>query len=399
LDRRHVRDREFREFVDARALVMRRTAFLLCGDWHRAEDIVQTALTKLYVAWSRVRKDSVDAYARKVLVRTAIDEGRRGFFQRERITDDVPERPVADHAADLDLKLALDALPAGQRAVVVLRYWEDLSITETARILGRTEGTVKSQASKGLAALRDLLVDEPESRIHASDVIRAGRTKLTRRRTAVAAALAFVLVAGLGTAGYLALPRLPSTAGMSAADSGANSGGLNPASDRNAQLTELFRTSYQLPAGITAEDVPEINAKAFAFWTRTDTNTPDGKRRAVARLRDAQGVGGVTIAIGPLPAGGYGLCEQDQYCWTEDRNGIKIRTFQMPDPGNRGRKILYVNAIYPDGTDVAVSSDNMGSFDDGVWGQPDIAGKTQRPDILLDREELIKIATIPGLNL
>src|ERR1051325_2181271 len=134
---------------------MRRTAYLLCGDWHRAEDIVQNALIKLYVAWSRVRKDSVDAYARKVLVRTAIDEGRRGWFQRERTVDVVPEPSVTDDSADFDQRLALDALPPGQRAVVVLRYWEDLSITETARVLGRTEGTVKSQAAKGLRALRD----------------------------------------------------------------------------------------------------------------------------------------------------------------------------------------------------------------------------------------------------
>jgi RNA polymerase sigma-70 factor (sigma-E family) len=404
LDRRHVRDREFREFVDARALVMRRTAFLLCGDWHRAEDIVQTALTKLYVAWSRVRKDSVDAYARKVLVRTAIDEGRRGFFQRERITDDVPERPVADHASDLDLKLALDALPAGQRAVVVLRYWEDLSITETARILGRTEGTVKSQASKGLAALRDLLVDEPESRIYASDVIRAGRTKLTRRRTAVAAALAFVLLAGLGTAGYLALPRSATTTGF-AADSGnapQKPSAADPVAERNARLTELFRQSYQLPAGKSAEDVPEINAKAFVFFTRTNTNTPDNLRRAVARVRDAQGVGGVTIAIKPMPAGGTVTCRDDDiYCSIEERNGIRARISQYPSPTQAGepeKLRMYVEAIHPDGSTVSVSSDNMGAFSDGTWGEPGYSRTPGRPNVVLDREELIKIATLPGLT-
>ncbi|MBB5806489.1 RNA polymerase sigma-70 factor (sigma-E family) [Saccharothrix ecbatanensis] len=152
------RDREFDEYVDARALVMRRTAYLLCGDWHRAEDLVQTALTKLYVAWPRVRRDgSVDAYARKVLVRASIDDSRRAFRRRETVVDAVPDTAVAGAGSDLDVRGALASLPVGQRTVVVLRYWEDLSVTETARLIGRTEGTVKSQAAKGLAALRELL--------------------------------------------------------------------------------------------------------------------------------------------------------------------------------------------------------------------------------------------------
>lgn len=384
------RDREFGEYVDARALVMRRTAFLLCGDWHRAEDIVQTALIKLYGAWSRVRRDSVDAYARKVLVRTAIDDGRRGFFQRERTVDAVPESPVADHSSDLDLKLALDALPPGQRAVVVLRYWEDLSITETARILGRTEGTVKSQAAKGLAALRDLLVDEPESRIHTSDVIRKGKSRLVRRRTAIATAMAFVLLAGLGTAGYLARPRPTATSTEGYA--------LDPVAQRNAQLTELFRRSYQLPAGMTAEDVPEINAKAFVFFTRTNTNTPDNLRRAVARVLDAQGVGGVTIAIGPAPAGGIGDCGGDPSCQVVERNGIKIGINEVKFPGRPELLRTYVTALHPDNTVVTVTSDNMGAFDDGTWGNPGYSRAPSRPNLALDREELIKIATIPGIT-
>lgn len=384
------RDREFGEFVDARALVMRRTAFLLCGDWHRAEDIVQTALIKLYVAWTRVRKDSVDAYARKVLVRTAIDEGRRGFFQRERTVDAVPEHAVPDHSTDLDLKLALDALPPGQRAVVVLRYWEDLSVTETARLLGRTEGTVKSQASKGLAALRDLLVDEPESRIYTTEVIRKGRTRLARRRTAVAAAVVFVLLAGLGTAGYLALPRPTATS--------ADMSSVDPVAQHNDRLTELLRKNYQLPAGITAEDVPEINAKAFVFFTRTHTNTPDDKRRAVARLRDAQGVGAITIKIEPAPSGGIGDCGDDPNCRSEERNGIKVFTNQGPIPGRPELLRMYVTALHPDGTMVVVTADNMGVFDDGTWGEPGYSRTPSRPNLPLDREELIKIATIQGLT-
>jgi RNA polymerase sigma-70 factor (sigma-E family) len=152
------REREFGEYVDARALVLRRTAYLLCGDWHRAEDIVQIALTKLYVVWPRVRRgDTVDAYVRKMLVRCAIDEGRRGFFRRERAVADVPDRSVPSAVPDLDVRDALARLPLGQRTVVVLRYWEDLSVNEVATMLGRTEGTVKSQAAKGLATLRELL--------------------------------------------------------------------------------------------------------------------------------------------------------------------------------------------------------------------------------------------------
>ncbi|MEU5691335.1 SigE family RNA polymerase sigma factor [Actinosynnema sp. NPDC020468] len=155
-------DREFDAYVDARARVLRRTAYLLCGDWHRAEDLVQTALTKLYAAWPRIHRDgSVDAYARKVLVRAAIDESRRPW-RRETAVAALPEvggagDTTSDAAADLDVRAALARLPAGQRAVVVLRYWEDLSVAETARLLGNTEGTVKSQSAKGLAALRELL--------------------------------------------------------------------------------------------------------------------------------------------------------------------------------------------------------------------------------------------------
>ena len=155
------RDAEFGEYVDSRLTLMRRTAFLLGGgDWHAAEDLVQTALTKLYTAWPRLRQDgAVDAYVRKVLVRTVIDESRRPWRKRERSVDEPPDVSVPAARVDdvLDVRHALRQLPAGQRAVVVLRYWEDLSITETAKVLGRSEGTVKSQAAKGLAALRDLL--------------------------------------------------------------------------------------------------------------------------------------------------------------------------------------------------------------------------------------------------
>lgn len=159
------RDAEFGDFLDSRAVVMRRTAYLLCGgDWHRAEDLVQITLTKVYVAWPRLRRDgSVDAYSRKVMVRSAIDESRRAFRRRESIVEELPEVAGPPNGVDeaVDVRRALARLPAGQRAVVVLRYWEDLSVTETAALLGKSEGTVKSQAAKGLATLRRLLAENP----------------------------------------------------------------------------------------------------------------------------------------------------------------------------------------------------------------------------------------------
>lgn len=377
------RDREFGEFVDARALVMRRTAYLLCGDWHRAEDIVQTALIKLYVVWSRVRKDSVDAYARKVLVRTAVDETRRGFFQRERTVDVLPEPAVTDESADFDLRLALDALPPGQRAVVVLRYWEDLSVTETARILGRTEGTVKSQASKGLAALRELLEDEPKLRIYRSEVIRKGKTKLARRRATIATAMAFVVMAGLGTVGYLALPRQLS---------GATSISGEVVVDRNDQLTAILRDANVLPAGVTAQDVPSVPAGALQFFDIGDS------RRAVALLKDAQGTGAVTIELDRGSGTDLSTCFEPEVapCELREVDGIRIRSSIA---GRQDSVHIYqVEALRPDRTYVKVSSVNVGEFRTNVVGMPKLDGPKTRPTPVLDRETLIKIATLPGLT-
>ena len=159
---------EFEAFVSARAAALRRTAYLLCGDWHQAEDVVQIALTKLYLAWRRVEKrDGIDGYARQIVVRCALDERRRGW-RRERPTDTVPELPVPDGGSD-DRELLLAALatvPQQQRAVLVLRYWEDVSIAETARILGISEGAVKSASSRGLDNLRRSL---PELTLNGSE--------------------------------------------------------------------------------------------------------------------------------------------------------------------------------------------------------------------------------------
>jgi RNA polymerase sigma-70 factor (sigma-E family) len=154
-------EREFAEYVAARSRLLCTTAYLLCGDWHRAEDHAQVALTKLYLAWRRIdRRESVDAYARRILVRTVLDERRRPW-RREHSVEVLPESADrADPAEDrVDLLAALAALPLRQRAAVVLRYWSDLPINEVAEILGVTEGTVKSSSAKGLAALRGALQD------------------------------------------------------------------------------------------------------------------------------------------------------------------------------------------------------------------------------------------------
>ena len=157
------RDREFVEFARTRGPALRRMAYLLCADWHRAEDLVQSTLIKLFEAWPRVRPDgTVDAYVRRILVRTAIDESRR-FWSREQPAERLPELPTEDKSTDsaMDVRCALAALPPRQRAVVVLRYWEDLPVDEVARLLGCRPGTVKSQAVKALASLRQALARHP----------------------------------------------------------------------------------------------------------------------------------------------------------------------------------------------------------------------------------------------
>jgi RNA polymerase sigma-70 factor (sigma-E family) len=156
----HDRDQEFRAYFEARVAVVRRTAFLLCGDWHRAEDLAQTALAKVYQHWGRLdRNGQVDAYVRKALVRTVIDESRWRKRRPETVVGVVPEiaEAVTGLEEAMDVRHALAALPPRQRAAVVLRYWDDLPVAETAAALGCSEGTVKSQVSKGLGALRQAL--------------------------------------------------------------------------------------------------------------------------------------------------------------------------------------------------------------------------------------------------
>ncbi|MEU7994591.1 SigE family RNA polymerase sigma factor [Micromonospora sp. NPDC049060] len=155
---------EYRQFVEARLEHLRRTAYLLCRDWHTADDLVSITLGKLYRAWTRVRAaENVDAYVRQVLTRAWLDERRRPW-RRERSTDEVPDDAAPDTEPDLaDRELLLGLLgklPERRRAVVVLRYYCDLSVEETAQILGITTGTVKSQAARALESLRLLAADQ-----------------------------------------------------------------------------------------------------------------------------------------------------------------------------------------------------------------------------------------------
>ena len=147
---------DFVAYYTARGAVLRRTAYLLCGDWHLAEDLTQTTFTKLYQAWRRIeRHDVLDQYARQVLLRTFLDERRRPW-RREVSTAEPDSGGYVDDEPDdrLVLRTALLRLPRRRRAVLVLRFWVDLSVDQVAEILGCPIGTVKSQTARGLADLR-----------------------------------------------------------------------------------------------------------------------------------------------------------------------------------------------------------------------------------------------------
>jgi RNA polymerase sigma-70 factor (sigma-E family) len=148
--------REFDEFVVTRSSRLLRTAYLLTRDWALAEDLLQTALAKSWFAWGRL-DDDPEPYVRKVLVNTYASWWRRRW-RGETPTESLPESRSPDPTNQVDdrdeLWQALGRLPRRQRAVVVLRYFEDLGEAQTAEILGVSTGTVKSQASKALARLR-----------------------------------------------------------------------------------------------------------------------------------------------------------------------------------------------------------------------------------------------------
>ncbi|WP_435831597.1 SigE family RNA polymerase sigma factor [Catellatospora methionotrophica] len=164
MSHRSAMEDEFREFVTARSAALLRTAYLLAGDWATAEDLLQTALTKTYLAWKRLGQiEAVEPYARRVLVNTATSWWRRRWHG-ERPTEFLPERAAPDN---LEEQLERDvmwkhvkALPARQRAVLVLRFYEDMSEAQTAAMLQISPGTVKSQTSRALGTLRQRLAAE-----------------------------------------------------------------------------------------------------------------------------------------------------------------------------------------------------------------------------------------------
>jgi len=152
---------EFIEFATVASPRLRRTAFLLCGDWHTAEDLAQTTLAKMFAAWRRVGQlDAVYPYATRTLVNTYL-AGRRRKRAAELLLSRFPDRAVEPPAPELRLVVldALATLPPKARAVVVLRYWEDLSIEQVADLLGCSPGNVKSQSARSLDKLRVLLGD------------------------------------------------------------------------------------------------------------------------------------------------------------------------------------------------------------------------------------------------
>jgi RNA polymerase sigma-70 factor (sigma-E family) len=148
----------YREFFAARQRQFMRTAYAVLGSWPAAEDAVQTAFTQLYVHWPRIQPGAVDAYARRTVVNTCFRMAKvRG---RETATDQLPE---AEHdgsegsLARLDLMSALGELSPRARAVVALRYLDDLSVAEVAEVLAIAEGTVKSQTARALDRLQSVL--------------------------------------------------------------------------------------------------------------------------------------------------------------------------------------------------------------------------------------------------
>lgn len=166
-------EEEFVAFATAAAPRLRRTAYLMCRDWHLAQDFTQTALAKMYASWKRIaRFDNIEAYSRKVLLRVVLDHRRR-LSGQELVVPGPPAEADAAHLGQADLRVtmidALGCLPPRDRAIVVLRYWEDQSVETVAETLGISVSVVKTQSRRSLARLRtvlgdsraDLLAEEP----------------------------------------------------------------------------------------------------------------------------------------------------------------------------------------------------------------------------------------------
>jgi RNA polymerase sigma-70 factor (sigma-E family) len=154
---RHADEQEFYDYVSTRMDRWRRSAYLMCQDWHTADDVVSVTVGRLYEHWSKARDaDNIDAYAQRILTRSWLNEVRRPW-RRESPHEAPPQPGAVDFPPVVDresLAALLRSLGPGQRAVIVLRFYLDHTVEETANILGISEGTVKSQSARGLAALR-----------------------------------------------------------------------------------------------------------------------------------------------------------------------------------------------------------------------------------------------------
>ncbi len=151
----------FQAFVVERQTMLRRRAFLLCGNWADGDELVQEALARVYVAWPRIATGAETAYTRRTMLNLFLNDQRKR--RREVLTDETPEPATTPHDHDLALTLTalLDDLPEKQRAVLVLRFWEDLTVPQISECTGVAEGTIKSQISRALHALRDRLAEPP----------------------------------------------------------------------------------------------------------------------------------------------------------------------------------------------------------------------------------------------
>jgi RNA polymerase sigma-70 factor (sigma-E family) len=168
---------EFTEFAVGAAPRLRRTAFLLCGDWHTAEDLTQTTLARMFVSWRRIsRQDAVYAYASRTLVNAYLADRRRRR-SREVLTGWLPESAAEPAPREVRMVVldALATLPPKSRVVVVMRYWADMSVEQVADLLGCSRGNVKSQSARALDKLRAVLEE-------LDDGGRGGQRELRARR-------------------------------------------------------------------------------------------------------------------------------------------------------------------------------------------------------------------------
>jgi len=173
-------DGQFADYITARLPALRRLAFLLCQDWHRADDLAQAAAIKAYTHWVKAaRADNTDAYVNAILVREFLHERRSAWARLVSLTE-APETAArqADHDSSLDLRSAVVALPPRQRAVLVLRFYCDLNTYQTAEALGCTPGTVKSQTAKALDSLRKSVGSDLEAAPGGSPAPTVGRAAI-----------------------------------------------------------------------------------------------------------------------------------------------------------------------------------------------------------------------------